>query len=102
MSKIFKTKIKNRSLEIITRTELFGSSWEIGFFGGESDVAFKDKIIPGQVIKLWDESNDNTGFDAGRMHKLVVRLLSRGKTLKDVYDKTVLLASQVRGDAKRD
>ena len=98
MSKIFKTQVKNRGLEIITRSELFGSSWEIGFFGDESNVALKNNVIPGQVIKLWDESFDSKGFDAERIHKLVVKLLGRGKSLKDVYDKTVLLASQVRGD----
>jgi hypothetical protein len=100
MSKIFKTQVKNRGLEVITRSELFGSSWEIGFFGDESSVALKNKIIPDQIIKLWDESIDGDGSDVRKVHAVVVKLLGRGKSLKEVYDKIILLAHQVSVDKK--
>ena len=95
MSKHWKTKIHKRDLEVFTHLPPFdfgGGDWEMSFKGEEAKAAVESHEIVDTVIKMWDaDMYDPEGSEAEKIHNIAVKLLEKGKPIKEVFDKINLI-----------
>ena len=88
-----KRTIESRGLEVEVWPQ-DKEHYEIVFAGKESEDAYTKNEIPDQIIRLWDVSEDIEGVQAEKILNVVTLLLSKGKSLKEVYADVMLLRDE--------